>query len=271
MAMTRPRRQPGPYASTLRDLWDGWRRRELWLALGSRDVRQRFRRSLLGPLWIPIHLAILAAVMGTLYSSILQRDPGEYIPYLVTGFIGWNLLSSLVIDGCQAFTANAAAIKEVSLPNTVHVFQIQWRNVIVFAHQLVIYLILVVAFQLWPTGALLLVVPGILLVVANGMWVGLLLGMLNTRFRDIGQLVGSAMRIMFFVTPVIWHAELAGARSEFVYFNPFYYFLEVIRAPMLGTVPDLEVWLVVLAVTAAGWIGTVHVYARYSWRIPYWV
>lgn len=266
----RGKRRP-PLIEAMDEIRQGWSRRELWLALGWRDVLSRYRRSLLGPFLITINMGFIAAVMGTLYSAILGRPSHEYIPYLVIGFVVWNLLSALITDGCQVFTANAAAIREIPAPNMIYVFRMLWRNLLIFLHNAIIYLIIVLIFRLWPTPALLFFPLALMLVFLNGIWISILFGLINTRYRDFGPLVGNATRLVFFVTPVIWYADSAGVRSAFVYLNPIYYFVEILRAPLLGHLPGLHVWVIVLLITALGLLATLSVYPRFSRRIIYWI
>jgi ABC-type polysaccharide/polyol phosphate export permease len=256
----------------LRDIYVAVLRYELWLTLGWRDVLSRYRRSWLGSLWITLSMAIVAGVMGSLYSAIMQRPASEYIPYLTAGFITWNLLSSLIIEGTQSFVSNSAAIKEIPVPNSVYIFRLIWRNILIFGHNIVVYLLLLLLFQISPFPAVLLALPALALILLNGIWIGLLFGLINARFRDFSQFVNNSMRLLFFITPVIWYGELAtGLRGAFVHLNPFYYFIEILRAPMLGLFPSIQIWVVAIAITAAGWMVTLPVYARWRRQIAYWV
>jgi ABC-2 type transport system permease protein/lipopolysaccharide transport system permease protein len=259
-------------AAVLREIGDGWRWHELWLTLGWRDVLQRHRRSRLGPLWISISLAFVAGAMGTLYSGIMARPAHEYIPYLVTGFMAWNFLAALVNEGKDAFVSNAAAIREIPVPGTVYVYRLLWKNVLVFGYNAIVYVIVMLIFQVWPFPALLLAIPALTLILLNGFWVGLLLGLVNVRYRDLGNLIPNAMRLIFFVTPILWFEEnAAGARSLFVHLNPMYYFVELLRAPLLGQVPGPVIWSVVLGITVLGWSVTLPVYAYWRRRVAFWV
>jgi ABC-2 type transport system permease protein/lipopolysaccharide transport system permease protein len=114
--------------------------------------------------------------------------------------------------------------------------------------------------------------PALALILLNGVWLGMLLGLINARFRDLGQLIPNAMRLIFFVTPVLWHAESAsGARRIFVDFNPAYYFVEILRAPLLGQVPSPMIWAVVVGFTVVGWAIALPVYASWRRQIALWI
>ena len=258
--------------SALLDIYIALQRYELWLTLGWRNVISGYRRSWLGSLWITLSMAIVAGVMGSLYSAIMQRPASDYIPYLTVGFIAWNLLSTLITEGTQSFVSNSAAIKEIPVPNSVFIFLLLWRNMLIFSHNFVVYLLLLLLFQISPFPAVFLALPALALILLNGMWIGLLFGLINVRFRDFSQLVNNSMRLLFFVTPIIWYGELAtGLRGTFVYLNPLYYFIEILRAPLLGSFPSTQIWVVAVAITVAGWVVALPVYARYRRQISYWI
>jgi ABC-type polysaccharide/polyol phosphate export permease len=73
------------------------------------------------------------------------------------------------------------------------------------------------------------------------------------------------------VTPIIWHPSLLAGRQRIINFNPFYHFIELLRAPMLDTIPAAITWAAVLGITAVGWLVTVLVFWRYRRRIAYWI
>jgi ABC-2 type transport system permease protein/lipopolysaccharide transport system permease protein len=76
---------------------------------------------------------------------------------------------------------------------------------------------------------------------------------------------------MFFMTPIIWKPDMLPGRALILHLNPFYYLVEVIRAPLLGHVPDARVWIGVLLITVAGWGVALLFYTVYRWRLAYWV
>jgi ABC-2 type transport system permease protein/lipopolysaccharide transport system permease protein len=256
----------------LSEVRDGWRWRELWTTLGWRDVQTRHRRSRIGPFWNTLSLAFVAACIGTLYGGIMARPMSEYIPHLVAGYMIWVFLQALVIEGKDAFVSNAAAIREIPVPKTVYVYKLLWKNLIILGFNSLVYVAVLALFQLSPFPNVIFALPALVIVLLNGIWAALLLGLINVRYRDVGQLIPNAMRLAFFVTPILWYADsVSGIRTIFVYFNPFYYFIELLRAPLLGQVPGLLIWGVTLAITAIGWGIAIPVYAHWRRRIAFWV
>lgn len=258
------------FGNALRDIAEGAARHELWSYLAWSDTRQRYERSIIGPLWMTINMGIMVGALGLLYSSILRQELAYYLPYLAIGILLWNLISAFIIEGCNTFIASATIIRNIRAPLSVHAYYTVWRNLIVFFHNLVIYLLVVIVFQLWPTWNTLYFIPALLLYTINGFWICLFLGLLCARFRDIPLLVASLMQILFFFTPVIWTADLVPDRAYLVHFNPFYHFIEIARRPLLGEAPTLENWAVTLAITLAGTLAMLITFARYRGRIAYW-
>ena len=254
-----------------RDLVRGARARHLWGLLGWQDIRRRYRRSVLGPFWLTISMGVFVAALGTLYGALLRVELAEYVPYLALGFIVWTLVSSMFTEGCVAFTGAEGIIKQTTQPLSVHMYRIAWRNIIVFCHNAIIFVVVALVFSHWPGWTGLLALPGLVLVCLNGVWAGLLLGIVSARFRDVPPLVASIMRVAFFLTPIIWMPSLLPGRALLLEFNPFYHFLELVRAPLLGQVPGLVSWLAVAGMTLGGWLVTFALFRRYRWRIAYWV
>jgi homopolymeric O-antigen transport system permease protein len=261
-----------PFARGLRDLWQGWRDyRELWLAIGWYDIRKRYRRSLLGPFWITISLGAFIAGLSFIYMPLVGGDAGSYLPYLAFGFVAWQLISNLVIEGCNVFIANAPIIQQLRAPLSIYIYQMVWRHLIILAHNMLIYVAVAVFAGLWPTWQTLLIVPGLLLVCINGVSLGMLLGTLCARFRDIPPIVATITQMMFLLTPILWHPDQIPGRWMLVAFNPFYYLLEVVRQPLLGQSPPLLVWSVASALTLAGFIVALGFFSRFRNRIVYWL
>lgn len=243
----------------------------LWGRLGWQDIRQRYRRSKLGPFWLTISMGVLVGALGVLYSALFKVEIANYLPFIAAGFVVWGLISGLITDGCTAFIEAESIIKQVRLPLSIHVYRTVWRNFVIFAHNVVIFIVVAVLFSVRPGWAGLLMIPGLAVLCLNGVWMGLLLGLLSARFRDVPQVVASAVQVAFFLTPVLWKPELLPDRALVLDMNPFFYLLEVVRAPLLGQVPEVTTWLATLGVTLGGWIVMLIFYTGRRGRLAYWV
>lgn len=253
------------------DIVQGWRRKSLWGTMGLQEIRQRYRRSKIGPFWLTLSMGIMVMALGTLYGTIFGQELSDYLPYLSAGFVIWGLISGVILDGVSAFIQGEGLIKQLPAPLSIHIYRVAWTNLIIFAHNIVIFLLVSFWYEKYPGWTLLLVPPAILVILLNGVWIGLLFGLLSARFRDIPQIVGSVVQVMFFITPVIWKMEMLPGRALLLDLNPFYYLVEIVRAPLMGNPPSLQVILGAVLITIMGWVIAMLFYTALRWRLPYWV
>ena len=155
----------------------------------------------------------------------------------------------------------------------------QWRQTLLFAHNLIVYAVMLVIFPQPLDWSSLLAFPAFALLALNGAWVALLFGMASSRFRDLNPIIGSVVQLMFFLTPIVWIYEdflnspnpAIAERARLAEINPFLHFIEIIRRPMLGQETVWHHWIVVLAITLVGWAVTMWAMRRYRTRVSYWV
>lgn len=260
-----------PIARARDDLKAGFSSIYLWPILGWQDIKQRYRRSVIGPFWLTFSYGMLILSMGPLYGKLLQQDLSAYLPYLAVGFVAWMLISSLITEACGAFSGAEGYITQMKLPFTVHVLRVVWRNVLVFAHNFIIVVVVMLFAQPPVTWALLTVPLGVLLIALNGVWIGILFGLLCARFRDLTQVVGTMVQVAFFLTPVMWRPEMIGRNRWAADWNPLYHMLEIVRSPIIsGSVSYLS-WAVSLGLAVCGFAFALALFARYRSRIAYWL
>ena len=259
------------FRKALSDIVGGWSKKTLWMTIGLHDLRQRYRRSVIGPFWITISTGIMIGALGLLYGQIFEIDIADYLPYLAAGFFAWGLISNLVIEGCQSFNSSEHLIKQLSAPLSIYVYRVLWSNLLTAAHNVWIFMLVALWYSVDIGWSVVLGLPALVLILVNGFWVGLLLGLLSARFRDIPLIVASVMQVMFFITPIMWKPDMLPGRALLLDANPFYHFVEILRAPMLGQMPSVENWLAALSVTLVGWAIALTFFTAYRWRIAYWV
>ena len=267
------------FRRAFKDFRDGFSQRELWLSLGWQDIKQRYRRSVLGPFWITIATGLQAAAMVILYATLLDQPLREYLPYVTVGLIVWNVIQASILEGSDVFIANEGLIKQLPSALSVHIYRMVWRQFLFFAHNMVIYLALLVAFSVWEnlSWSSLLAIPAMLLLFLNAMWVSIVFGIFATRYRDIAPILSSTTLMLFVLTPVMWTTKTlqsqvgAGDRARLVEIIPTFHYLEIVRAPLLGEPQALRHWVVVGAITVIGWIVAVLAMKQFRSRVPYWV
>lgn len=256
------------------DLTEGLKKWRIWLMLGLQDIKLRYRRSVLGPFWITISMAITVYSMGFLYGRLFRADLQYYYPFLVAGMLTWTFIASAITELTDTFIVADGLIKQVKLPYTLYLHRIITRNLLIFFHNT---LVMLPIYLLFPAGAkinfyTLLLIPGLTLIYVNALLYGVVLSMIGLRYRDISQIIKSLVTVIFFITPIMWNPLiLPQADRIFVWINPFYSFIELIRAPLIGQAPTLLNVGMVLGVTALGCLLASQLFIKYRARLIYWL
>jgi ABC-type polysaccharide/polyol phosphate export permease len=241
------------------------------MMLAWNDIRQRYRRSVLGPFWITLSMALFVSLLGVIYSRIFKVELETYLPFLTAGFVTWGLISQVTNESCNAFQEGERIIKQIRLPYALHVFKVVWRNFIIFLHTIVIFIPVALLFRVQLRFAIFLVVPGLILLLANLSWIALTLAILAARFRDITQIVATMTQIAMFATPIMWPVSTLSGATWIADINPLYHFIELVRAPLLGGEPALLSWMVAVGTFVIGSALSLMLLNRASNRIVFWV
>ena len=255
------------------DLAGGLLRSELWGRIGWLDVKRRYRRTMLGPFWSSITLAVYTISVGLVGAGLWNQHIKEYLPYLISGMIVWTLVSTIMIEACTLFITGHALFRNVSFEYSILAYALVWRNFIIFLHNFVVYLLVALVLKPGLLSPMILVAfPGLVLVLLNGVWIALLSGLFCLRFRDVQQIIQTAVQILMLITPIFWIADRLSGITYFVFvqINPVYRLIDVVRSPLLGQMPTLNSYLAVLAITVVGWCMTYFMFRSFRRRIAYW-
>lgn len=253
------------------DLVEGLKAHRVWMMLAKMDIRQRYRRSVIGPFWITITMVIFILAIGPLYSHLLGIGTKDFIPYLAMGIITWGLISGVIMDGAGAFVGAENLVRSVKLPYTVHILRVLQRNLIIFLHNLLAFVPFMLYLGIWPEWRWLAAIPGVALILLAAIPTAFLLGTLSARYRDLQQMIASIVQLLFFMTPIFWKAELLKDRSYFADFNPFQILLEVVRRPIVEGIPPVGTYAKTAVLIAFLYLVAAPFFARYRRRLAFWV
>ena len=229
-----------------------------WALMAQQDISLRYKRSVLGPLWISIALGITSLGVGLLYSAVFGLKATEFIRFLAVGFMTWSFIQALLTEGSAIVVEAAGHLRSVIIPVPVLAARMVWRNVIVLAHNLVLVLCIIALTYVYEgQDALagfkpiaLLAALGILTIAAIGYFLAIVLGPFCARFRDVSQIIANFLQLVFLMTPIFWRPDQVGERVWIRDWNPFYHVIELVRAPLLGTYPLALNWMVAGGVLA---------------------
>lgn len=257
--------------TALGDILDSFSRWGVWLRLGFSDTASKYRRSILGPFWLTLGMAITVIGLGTFWSLIWKADVASFFPYLTAGLLLWNFLVTAMVEGTVCYAQQASVIRAAPLPLFLHPLRMTVKATITLLHNSVVYVVVALWFHVNPSPAMLLVVPGLLLLFAFALGTALTLGIIGARFRDFPPIVEAVVPLMFFITPVLWFTSALGERAWLADFNPFTHLIAIVREPMLGQTPALLHYAVVGAVLAVIWTIALAVFAKSRTRLSLWI
>jgi ABC-type polysaccharide/polyol phosphate export permease len=260
---------PRVIANALADISAGLRLRRVWWALASEDIGDQHRRTALGPLWLLINYLAFAGTFIFVFRPGVSGT-ANYAAYVATGLLVWFYIMETLTQSVSLFLREESFIKGTTLPISVYVLRLTAQSVIRAAYALVgciaILLMSGVAFSVAWTWSLL----GLVLVVATTPAAIVLFAFVGAYFPDSQFVVSNLMRIGMFLTPVFWvHAGGGGVRGAFYYWNPFTYFLEIVRIPILSGELPARSFLLCLAISLALWAVALMLLGRYRKQLVF--
>jgi len=255
-----------------RDIWNATLAWRFWCFMGWNDVAKQYRRTFLGPVWITFNTALFIVAFGLIGAQLFKYPADWYLPYFCAGHVLFGYFSALINEGCLTYIASDAFLKQTPYPKMAFVFRTVFRCSILMLHSAVIVLVVLLwAGRLgdvqWGSllGASLLTLLAATLAVA-------ILGGLAARFRDVTVALGSLMQVSFFVTPVLWVPDQLTERAQWVvHLNPLALFLELMRAPLMGSIPSPGSWSAAVAVILLLALIFFWQYVVIRRRIVYWL
>jgi lipopolysaccharide transport system permease protein len=210
---------------------------DLLVSLAARDVKVRYKQTVLGVSWVVLQ-PLLAAVIFSFVFGKVARLPSEGRPYMLFAFAGllaWNLFSNTVTRSSIALVANAHVVTKVYFPREVLPISAMFSAVLDFGVSLVVMALMLAWYRIWP-GLMLILLPlwiAVLVVMALG--IGLMAGALMVRFRDVQHMIPTLLSLGLYASPVTWSVSAVPAQYRLVcLLNPLSGSLEAFRRSLLG-------------------------------------
>lgn len=260
-------------SASVEDIGTAVQRYHLIGTLGWQDVATRYRRSRIGAFWLTINIAVMIAALGAVFGTLFSQPLGQFLPFLAVGLILWGFISANINEGCTSLSDASGIILQVKMPIWVHIARVMWKNIIIFGHNLIIIPLLFLLFLRPISTVAFLAVPGFVLLVVNLLWIMMIAAVICARFRDVTQIVTNAVQVSFYVTPLLWNADMIEHRfgKDLLYINPFYSLITIVRAPLMGEFPSAANWLICVVMAVVGWFVALWFYGSRLKRVPYWL
>jgi lipopolysaccharide transport system permease protein len=227
----------------LRNLFNG---RHVLKTMVIKDIKAKYAGSVFGPLWViatPLYQIFLYTFLfSTIMKVRFEEGAGtsSFVVYLLAGLIPWIFFLEATLRGISTFIENAHIIKKVKFPLEVCVASVVVSSAVTFFIYTVFYLAMLIIMGLLKIETLpLFILPFTLQVLLiSGLSFGL--GSLAVFFRDITQMAGMALNLVFFLTPIVYPPSAIPEEVRWVFdVNPFYFIVEIYRDALLrGKMPD---------------------------------
>ena len=235
------------------------------------EIKARYARSILGPFWLVLTTAISALGLSYIWSILFNQDKETFIPSLTIGLVIWQFISTCINEAPYCFNTYSSIIRNYSYPIIMFPSALVFKNFFVFLHN---FLIVMLVLMIYPPDIslnFLLIIPAMILVIANLIVAVTIVSMIGARYKDFGPAVNSLMTIVFFLSPVMYKPEQLSVREYLMWFNPFSYLITLIRDPITGVASPLFVYAVMIGTLLIGGLWVWYLVSHYRYRVVLWL
>lgn len=260
-----------PQASLLDlNLKEVWRYRDLMLLFVRRDFVAQYKQTILGPLWHIIQPVFTTIMFLLVFGKIanIPTDGIEPVLFYMSGITIWNYFSSCLTATSNTFVANAAIFGKVYFPRLVLPLSVVISNIIKLGIQFGILLIGIFWFALFKNvplafGWQLLLLPLLIMIMAGiGLGLGIIISSLTTKYRDMAVLMGFAVQLLMYATPVAYPLSFLKNKSyaALIEWNPLSPIVEGFRYALFqkGTFDTASLGYSVVFMAVVLMIGAVY-------------
>ncbi|KRB14944.1 ABC transporter permease [Mesorhizobium sp. Root695] len=214
------------------DISKAMKLRRVWIALAHEDIGDQHKRTTLGPIWLLINYLAYAGTFVVIFGD--NHSVPHYAAYVATGLLVWLYLMEVITQSVSLFTREESFIKGTTLPLTVYVMRLTLQSVIRAGYALVGCFAILLLVHTPVTSDWLWSGLGLIMIIVATPAAILVFAVAGAFFPDLSFVVQNLMRIGTFLTPVFWIGPGQGIRAEFYRWNPFTYFLEIVRLPVMN-------------------------------------
>lgn len=199
------------------------------------NLKQKYRRSLLGFLWSLIAPLVHNLIVAVVFYHLMRFNMPNYLVYLFSGVLIYNLLSTIIMQSPFMMISNEGYIKKIYVPKLVFIVEMVLLETVNFILILVSLFILGIAFRKLSISLSFLYLPlPIVLSVLFVTGIAIVISIMSVYFRDMIHILPVVMQAAFFMTPVLYPLSAIPEKMQrIIYLNPLYYFVDIFRTPIL--------------------------------------
>jgi ABC-type polysaccharide/polyol phosphate export permease len=235
--------------------------------LVARDLKLKYRGSLLGFAWSMLNPLVMIGVYTVAFTFVMRLDTPRFVLYVLIGLLSWNFFATSVMTATDSIASNGSLLRSVIFPRIVLPFSAVFFTLTQFILSLAVFLPLLLLVYRVPLSPIMLLFPVFLILqVVFIAGLSLLLSTATAVFRDVRHLVEVAIGMLFWATPIVYEMKLVPEQFQFLallspaapyiraYQDLFYY----------GVMPDISIWLVSVAYAAGAFICGLSVFLAYE-------
>ncbi len=234
------------------DLKEIWEYKELLYFFSWRDIKVRYKQTVIGILWA-IFQPFMTMVVFTIFFGNFAKMPSDGIPYPIfvyTGLLFWQFFSGALTSTSNCLISNQGIITKVYFPRLLLPISSTITKFVDFSIASVILIGMMIYYQYTPNLIGLLILPLLLLITfMASVGGGLFLASINVKYRDVRYILPFFISMMMFITPVIYPASIAGKYSWILALNPMTGVIKAARAALLGNAPINWTLLLISGIT----------------------
>jgi len=248
--------RPPPFVDELVQLW---RYRDLVLLLTGNILKNRYKRSLLGILWMLLNPLLQTIVLAIAFGALFQSALPHYPIYLLSGLLAWNFVTQTTQYAMGVMAGGGGLLKRIYIPRATYIVAVVGNGLVNSLVSIVPLLLVMIVFQHPLCGSLAFLPFSLLILTAFTLGLALLLSTASVFFTDSIDIYQIVVQAGFFLTPIMYPPSvLPGPLNDWLLLNPFYLLIELFRTPIYANaVPDAgliaSATALALATLLTGW------------------
>ncbi|HEX5961182.1 MAG TPA: ABC transporter permease [Rhodanobacteraceae bacterium] len=260
--------------SLLRDLWQSFHHARFWVFSAWLDIVASSRMSRMGILWLLLPSFLYIWGVGSFFALLQHHEMRDFAVYIAVGTIVFRLITGVIVESTTAHKASSSFIMDGHTRLSDFVLRVIAKAVFAFIMSLPAAAMAIAVYPHLSAVGLVLGIAALPLVLVNILWIGVVFSLIGARHPDFSHVVPNMFMFLYLLTPIIWSAQQmppGSVRGRLVTWNPFYYLIETVRAPIMDGHYDVRALLVAGALAVVGWLVAILAYRRWARFVPIWI
>lgn len=256
-------------ANAFRDFVDAALQWRLWLALAREDIIDQHRYTVLGPLWLMVNYILFVGTFMLIFGT--GNHGPTFIAYMAIGLLVWLFLSEAIAQAPGLFFKESGFIKGTALPLPVYAYRMAAQLLFRTSYAAAVCIVMTLYVGVEVTWYWLIAAAGFVLMVATLPAAIIAFAVLGVMLPDFRFIIGHLTRLGMFLTPIFWPPFHTGIRGLLYAWNPFTYYLDVVRTPMMSAEVPVHSFLVIGIFAVLLWMAALLLLGRFRKRVVFWL